>query len=107
MLARLGPPEVEQRTEAVADDNRYRVTMAGGATFEVVAVSNHYGSPKTWWRPDGSPLNEAPVEPSQDVYFGTTGEVLLDIIVRVTGLPEDSTLKWVPTYDGKWRAQSG
>jgi hypothetical protein len=27
--------------------------------------------------------------------------VLLDILVRVKGLPEDSTLKWVPTYDGK------
>ena len=65
MLARSAPRDAEQRTEAVADDNRYRITMAGGATFEVVAVSNHYGSPKTWWGPDGIPLNEAPVDPSQ------------------------------------------
>ena len=101
ILARSAPPESEQRTEAMADENRYRVTMAGGATFEVVAVSNHYGSPKTWWRPDGSPLNDAPVDRSQDAYFGIRGQVLLDIVVRVKGLPDDSTLKWVPAYDGK------
>ena len=83
MLARSASLEAEQRTEALADDNRYRVTMAGGATFEVVAVSNHYGSPKTWWGPDGIPLNEVPVDPSQDVYSGIKGEVLLDILWRV------------------------
>ena len=100
MLARSAPPESESAQPAVADDNRYRVTMAGGVTFEVVAVSTHYASPKIWWRPDGTPLDEAPVDRSNDVYSGVTGEVLVDILVRVKKLPEDSTLKWVPTYDG-------
>jgi RNA polymerase sigma factor (sigma-70 family) len=100
MRARTASPESEPPPPAVADDNRYRVTMAGGVTFEVVAVSTHYASPKTWWRPDGTPLDESPADPSRDAYSGVKGEVLVDILVRVENLPEDSTLKWVPTYDG-------
>jgi RNA polymerase sigma factor (sigma-70 family) len=100
MRARSAPPEPEPPLPADTDDNRYRVTMAGGVTFEVVAVSTHYASPKIWWRPDGTPLEKAPADPSSDAYSGVTGEVLVDILVRVENLPEDSTLKWVPTYDG-------
>ena len=85
----------------VVNDNKYRVTMAGGATFEVLALSSHYSSPKMWWRPDGTPLGEVPADRSLDVYFGTTGEVLVDILVRVKDLPKDATLKWVPTYDSQ------
>ena len=57
MRARSAPPEPARHTADPAD-NRFRVTMAGGATFEVVALSSHYPSgPKTWWRPDGTPLD--------------------------------------------------
>jgi hypothetical protein len=108
MLARSAPPLPERSTSAVADDNRYRVTMAGGVTFEVVALSSHYPSgPKTWWRPDGTALDESPADPSQRVPFGKTGEELVDILVRVKGLPENSTLKWVPTYDYECITYSG
>jgi hypothetical protein len=68
--------------------DRYRVTMAGGATFEVVALSSRYPSgPKTWWGPDGYPLDESPADPSQRIPFGKSGEALLDILVRLKGLP--------------------
>ena len=98
--ARSAPPEPDRPDFDVPADKQYRVTLAGGASFEVVAISNHYPSgPKTWWRPDGTTLPEAPADPSQRVPFGKTGEVLLDILVRVSELPTDSTLKWVPTYD--------
>ncbi len=47
---------------AVADDNRYRATFKDGATVEVVGVSTVPTGPNTWWKPDGSPLAEAPVD---------------------------------------------
>jgi RNA polymerase sigma factor (sigma-70 family) len=107
MLARSAPPEPERRATTEPDENRYRVTMAGGATFEVVALSSHYSSPKTWWRPDGTPLDESPADPSQRIPFGKEGEELLDILVRVKGLPENSTFKWAPTYDEVCTRYSG
>ena len=97
----------EQPPPPVVNDNKYRVTMAGGATFEVLALLSHYSSPKMWWRPDGTPLGEVPADRSLDVYFGTTGEVLVDILVRVKDLPKDSTLKWVPTYDSQCLTYKG
>jgi hypothetical protein len=92
-------PQPGRPAPAKSSNNRYRVTMAGSTTFEVFALSSHYSHPKVWWRPDGTPLKEAPADPSQDVYFGHKGEALLDILVRVKDLPEDATFKWVPTYD--------
>ena len=47
------------------------MTMAGGATVEVVAVSSFPSGPKTWWRPDGTPLDEAPADPSPYPYRTT------------------------------------
>jgi hypothetical protein len=96
MWARSAQSETERPASADHDDNRYRVTMAGGATFEVVALRRF---PMGWWRPDGSPLNEAPADPSGDAYSVTGGEVLQAVVVRVKNLPDDATLKWVPTYD--------
>jgi RNA polymerase sigma factor (sigma-70 family) len=99
--AQAPPPEPERHPATVPDDNRYRVTLAGRTTFEVVAVSEHtYGRSKTWWRPDGTPLDQVPVDiVAQDVYSVSPGDVLLDILVRVKDLPKDATLKWEPTHD--------
>jgi hypothetical protein len=107
MWARSAPPEPARcATDPV--DNRFRVTMAGGVTFEVIALSSHYPTgPKMWWGPDGTPLDESPADPSQRVPFGIKGEERLDILVRVKGLPENSTLKWVPTYDEECISYSG
>src|ERR1700693_599608 len=57
-----------------ADDNRYRVTMAGGAAVEVVAVSTVPTGPDTWWKPDGSRLTEAPVDTIQPKTRAHDGE---------------------------------
>jgi hypothetical protein len=92
-------PRTDPRASTQLANHRYRITMAGSTTFEVVAVSEHYSSPKNWWRPDGTLLAETPADPSRDAYSGHTGEELLDILVRVKNLPTDATLKWVPTYD--------
>ena len=37
-------------------------TFKDGATVEVVAISTVPTGPNTWWKPDGSPLAEAPVD---------------------------------------------
>jgi hypothetical protein len=97
ILARSAPPEPERQSSAKPADNRYRVTMAGGTTFEVIAIQKDWS--KAWWRPDGNPLNESPADPSQDLYFMKPGELRRTVLVRVENLPEDATLKWVPTYD--------
>jgi hypothetical protein len=108
MWALSAQPEPERPACADPAANRYRATMAGGATFEVVALSSHYPSgPKTWWRPDGTPLDELPADRSQRVPFGKTGEELVDILVRLKGIPENATLKWVPTYDAECIHYSG
>jgi hypothetical protein len=108
MWALSAQPEPKRPACADPAANQYRATMAGGATFEVVALSSHYPSgPKTWWRPDGTPLDELPADRSQRVPFGKTGEELVDILVRLKGIPENATLKWVPTYDAECIHYSG
>ena len=63
MLARSAPPEPERH----ADRRRGREPIprddsTDGATVEVVGISTVPTGPKTWWKPDGSPLAEAPVD---------------------------------------------
>jgi RNA polymerase sigma factor (sigma-70 family) len=96
MLAQSAPSVPERPASADSAHNRYRVTMAGGATFEVVAILKDF---KTWYRPDGTPLDESPADRSGDMYSVKTGEELQTVLVRVANIPKDATLKWVPTYD--------
>jgi RNA polymerase sigma factor (sigma-70 family) len=81
-----------------APDSRYRVTLAGGTTIEMVAVSSVPSGPKTWWKPDGTPLDEAPgvVDPAHE-RIDTPDRILRVVLIRVGGEPEDGTLKWLPT----------
>lgn len=50
---------------AAADtpSSRYRASFTSGATIEVIGVSTVPTGPATWWKPDGTPLSEAPVDP--------------------------------------------
>jgi hypothetical protein len=91
IAARSAPPER-------APDGRYRVTMTNGTTIEVVAVSSVPSGPKTWWKPDGTPLDEAPgvVDPAHE-QIDTPGRTLRVVLIRVSGEPKEGTLKWLPT----------
>lgn len=40
--------------------NPYLRKTQGGGTIEIVGVSRWPSGPKTWWRPDGTPLDEPP-----------------------------------------------
>ncbi len=62
MRPRSAPPEPDGPASSPPEDsNRFRLTMDGGVTVEVVGVSTVPTGPHTWWKPDGSPLAEAPV----------------------------------------------
>ena len=92
---------VASRSATTADppeppDSRYRATLAGGTTIEVVAVSSVPSGPKTWWKPDGTPLDEAPVDPIQG-YATHQGTKVRVVLIRAAGVPKEATLKWLPT----------
>ena len=96
LRARSAPPQTVRPAFADPAGDQYRVTLSGGTTLEVVGILKDY---KTWYRPDGTPLDESPADPSGDAYSVKTGEQHQTILVRVKNLPKDATLKWVPTYD--------
>ncbi len=75
----------------------YRVTMADGTTVEVVGVSTYPSGPKTWWRPDGTPLDEDPGDLQLHRLADDPTRQVRTILVRVTGLAKESTFKWLPT----------
>ncbi len=82
---------------APADESRYRATYNGGAAVEIVAVSSVPTGPNTWWKPDGTPLAEAPVDAIEsrfDVKDRPTARVIL---VRVTGVGHGDGFRWHPS----------
>jgi hypothetical protein len=100
MRARSAPPALAGRTEPgpAADDGRYRAAFQSGATIEVVGVSTVPTGPDTWWKPDGSPLAEAPVdEIDRRTSDGRPrGEHL--ILLRVSGVKDDDYFRWRPEH---------
>ncbi len=97
-LARSAPPEPERRTEAVADENQYRTSFKNGATIEVVGISTVPSGPHTWWKPDGSPLTEAPVDPIARRTSLRESEEARVILVRVSGVTKNDNFRWHPTH---------
>ncbi|WP_422927830.1 hypothetical protein [Singulisphaera sp. PoT] len=72
-------------------------TLPGGATIEVVGISFHPSTPKSWWKPDGSPLPGAVCDPSgTKINADDPADALRHrvIVVRVTGLPKGAEYSW-------------
>src|SRR5207302_221840 len=101
MLAWSAPAEPERRTTAVADDNRYRASFKNGATLEVVGVSTVPTGPGTWWKPDGSPLAQAPVDTIESK-VGVHEEEARVILLRVSGVQRDDSFRWLPTHSASY-----
>jgi hypothetical protein len=97
MWERSAPPETERRTTAVADDDRYRAVFVNAAMVEVVGVSTVPTGPNSWWKPDGSPLAEAPVDSIESHVRAHEGDVDRVILVRASGMPRDAMFRWLPT----------
>jgi prepilin-type processing-associated H-X9-DG protein len=67
-------------------DQEFKVTLPCGATVELVGIRK--ADTDHWWRPDGSPLDEAPY----DTCSGSVGsQNLYEYAVRYTNLPEGVT----------------
>jgi|GEM_PF-891980 len=88
--AEPAPPPAEK------PDHPYRATMADGTTVEVIGVSRFPMGPKTWWRPDGSPLDEDPGEVSLPRLRDDPDREVRAVLIRVSGLAKESTLRWRP-----------
>jgi len=96
MRARSAPPAPERRIEPAADDDRYRVAFKAGPTIEVVGVSTVPTGPKTWWKPDGSPLAEAPVDAIGRKTDGRARDEARLVLLHVSGLKGDDYFRWHP-----------
>ena len=73
--------------------------MAGDVTFEVIAVSSFPSGPKSWWRPDGTPLDEPPADPMSYPVRQQPDEERRIVLARIER-PKDANLRWLPTFDG-------
>ncbi len=104
LLARTEPPppEAEPGTVAVAEEDPYRATFQGGATVEVIGVSTLPTGPNTWWKPDGSPLAEAPVDTIEWRLRANENQPARVILVRSSGVRKADMFRWHPTRAGKY-----
>ncbi|MDR3622848.1 MAG: RNA polymerase sigma factor [Paludisphaera borealis] len=98
MLARSAPPEPGRRIDPAPNDDRYRASFKNGATIEVVGVSTVPTGPNTWWKPDGSPLAEAPIDAIERLAGGRhqNGEARV-VLLRVSGVKKVDMFRWHPT----------
>src|SRR5581483_6777784 len=83
-------------------DEKYRATLKDGATIEIVGVSSYPTGPRTWWKPDGSPLDAPPVDPIEARVSPSKGEIVRVVLARVTGVKHDDTFRWLPTHNGSY-----
>ena len=49
-------------SEKTVKDRRWVRSLPSGETLEVVGISSFPTGPDSWWRPDGTPLHQAPCD---------------------------------------------
>jgi RNA polymerase sigma factor (sigma-70 family) len=102
-LARPGPTGPDRDAVALAEDKEYRASFQGDATVEVVGISTVPTGPGTWWKPDGTPLAEAPADRIESRFGPEKREVARVILVRSNGVKRDDMFRWHPTHtDSYW-----
>jgi len=73
---------------AVSADGSWRQTLPSGVTVELLGVSEHPSKGKPWWRPDGSPLPQAPYERVTGEVFAQPDQRGLEFAIRLGNVPE-------------------
>lgn len=63
--------------------------LSDGVTVELVGVSENPSRGHAWWRPDGSPLHEAPYPRSNGFVTADKDHVAREFAVRLGNLPAD------------------
>ncbi|MHC4497509.1 MAG: HEAT repeat domain-containing protein [Planctomycetota bacterium] len=64
----------------------FKATLANGVTVELVGVCEHPSEGRQWWRPDGSPLKEAPYDDDFGRAFPKDGEKGYKFAVKFAGM---------------------
>jgi len=79
-----GPAAVGQAAKegASGDGSAWRKALPDGAVVELVGISPAPSGPGTWWRPDGSPLPEAPYAKNFISAIAAKGKQEREIAVR-------------------------
>jgi hypothetical protein len=67
----------------------YNVKLPCGVTVQLFGVSEHPSEGKQWWRPDGSPLPQAPYAKLTTQSFPDRGEVAREFAIRLANLPPE------------------
>ncbi len=62
-LAVLSPRATEAKSA-----NEFTITLPNGVQIELLGVSRHQLEGKTWWRPDGTPLKQAPTDVTMEFF---------------------------------------
>jgi RNA polymerase sigma factor (sigma-70 family) len=84
-------------SKPAAPDPRWTRSLPNGATIEVVGVSTHPSGPNTWWRPDGTPMDRPPCDPSgTKLSSDDPRDVVRAVVVRISGLPAGADHSWRP-----------
>jgi beta-lactamase regulating signal transducer with metallopeptidase domain len=89
-------PMALMRFEARAHDAPKLERLPSGMTIEVVGISPYPSGASTWWGPNGTPLARPPCDPVAEA-LGLHGKDLKEIVARITGLPEGTSVTWHPT----------
>ena len=85
---------VEKPKGKAEADPRWVKRLPSGATIEVIGISPHPSGADTWWRPDGTPLQQSPCDRS-DTRISSDGNVVFRaVVVRVTNVPEGADENW-------------
>ena len=101
-------PEPPRNTTATAR-TRVVAELSGGVTVELLGVAEHPSKGQPWWRPDGSPLQDAPQSKvGANIHPDISQETAYEFAVRVSNLPEGAavTMKTEPEGSG-WVNGSG
>jgi RNA polymerase sigma factor (sigma-70 family) len=78
---------LEEPNENETRDRRWTRSLPSGATIDVIGVSSLPDGPDTWWRPDGTPFQPAPLAPTKQ-RIEDNNVIQRLIIVRVSGIPQ-------------------
>jgi prepilin-type processing-associated H-X9-DG protein len=84
MLCCILPMASIKATDEKASNQSFRVALLGGGTIELIGVRKT--GTDEWWRPDGTPLAEAPYDSSAQTNLSDAWEFAL----RYENLPKDS-----------------
>ncbi|MCY2926213.1 MAG: M56 family metallopeptidase, partial [Planctomycetota bacterium] len=78
----------------------WQVALPCGATVELIGLSESPSQGKPWWRPDGSPLAEAPYAKMGAKAFPQENQVARECAIRLSNLPNESV-------GSRWEFRSG